>query len=140
MPWVLWEDHLIRSKFLSMPSFSFEIFKMKGCHPCLPSIFHHCFPSCLNQNYKQNNHIFVLFFYSHPCLIGSSMIAERRISSSSAYVIKHFYTIGSHTMPNVMFEWLLSSKPALTVRALFVWLSWHGLNIIKNYLINYSSM
>ncbi len=33
-------------------------------------------------------------------------------------------------MPNVMFEWHQSSKPAFTVRALFVQLSWHGLNII----------
>ncbi len=39
-------------------------------------------------------------------------------------------------MPNVMFEWLLSSKPAFTARALLVWLSWHGLNIIYIILSN----
>ena len=84
------------------------------------SLFSHLSESKL----EAKNHLFALFLHLNPHLIGSSLIVatqlfqlqdwnlQKRISSNTAYVITHFYTIGSPTMPNVMFKWLLSSKPA----------------------------
>ncbi len=126
-----------------MPSFSFDIKEMKCCHPCLLLILQHCWPSYLNQNKMQHNHLFVLYLHIYLWLIGWSLILQhscfhsrsemwqKRSSSRTAHIMKRVYTIGSPTMPNVMFEWLLSRKPAFTVRALFVLLSWHCLNIIN---------